>query len=200
MGIDIWEVIEAAKTKPFGFTPFYPGPGIGGHCIPVDPYYLAWKSRSYDRNTRFIELAGEINSRMPYYIIDQIGYVLNLTKKQTFNGSNFLIMGVAYKKNISDFRNSPSLKIIEILERLGAKISVFDPHVQENAFKAALGNEITYLKGFKESDLSLFDAVIIATDHDKVDYEMICQNAHLVFDTKNVVSQLQGPHKNVYRI
>ena len=200
MGIDAWEVIDAAKTKPFGYTAFYPGPGIGGHCIPVDPYYLTWKSRIYDRTARFIELAGEVNSRMPYYVIDEVSYVLNNDFSKPISGSKILVVGLSYKKNISDLRNSPSLKLISILKKFKADITVFDPIVDPDFYAQHGGKGQTKLVNtISDKDIKNYDAVIVATDHDDVDYQMIAQNAKAVFDTKNVMADIKD-RKNIYKV
>ena len=185
MGIDIWEVIDAAKTKPFGFMPFYPGPGLGGHCIPIDPFYLTWKAREYDFQTRFIELAGDVNTQMPYFVIDQIMYALN-ERERSLKGAKLLILGVAYKKNVDDLRESPSLKIIELLEDRGANIEYNDPHCPK------IPKTRKYDLGLASVDLTpellaSQDAIIVLTDHDAYDYEMIAANAPLVIDTRNAL-------------
>jgi UDP-N-acetyl-D-glucosamine dehydrogenase len=186
MDIDIWEVIEAAKTKPFGFHAFYPGPGWGGHCIPIDPFYLTWKAREYDVSLKFIELAGEVNTLMPNYVVDKLIYSLNEHSKSLKN-SQILILGVAYKKNIDDQRESPSLKIIHLLQQQGAKIEYHDPYAP------ACSNHRHYpdinLKSLplNPETLQKFDAVIIATDHNNVDYQMVAKYSSLIIDTRNVL-------------
>ena len=187
MNIDIWEVIEAAKTKPFGFQAFYPGPGLGGHCIPIDPFYLTWKAREYDFSTRFIELAGEINTGMPYYVVQKTSEALGDAGK-SINGSRILILGVAYKKNIDDMRESPSLKLIELFLGKGAKVDYHDP------FIPALPKTRHYsfaLKSVKmqKSVLRRYDCVVIATDHSVFEPEFIVANSQLVVDTRNLVKQ-----------
>jgi len=184
MDIDIWEVIEAAKTKPYGFMPFYPGPGIGGHCIPLDPFYLTWKAREYNYHTRFIELAGEINRNMPGYIVERISKILSKKLKKSLNGAKILLLGVAYKKNIDDLRESPALKVIEKLEEEKAIISYYDPYIQK-----FIKNEKEYksLNKLTAEELEEKDIIIIMTDHSAVDYEMIIKNAKIVFDTRNVI-------------
>ena len=180
MNIDIWEVIEAAKTKPYGFMAFYPGPGLGGHCIPIDPFYLTWKAREYDYHTRLIELAGEINNSMPSFVIDKLMKILNKHKKP-LNGSKVLLLGVAYKKDIDDLRESPALKLIELLEEQGAEIIYNDPHISEFEHKGieykstTLTNEL-----MKDSDITL-----IATNHSKYNYKEIIKYSNIVFDTRN---------------
>ncbi|TCQ27463.1 nucleotide sugar dehydrogenase [Rhizobium sp. PP-CC-3G-465] len=193
MGIDIWEVIDAAKTKPFGYMPFYPGPGLGGHCIPIDPFYLTWKSREYDMPTRFIELAGEINSAMPKHIVGRLAEALDIHLGKALSRSRVLIIGLAYKKNVPDIRESPSLKLIELIEERGGSASFHDPHVDE----IPRTREYLSLKGRRSvplSELAGFDAVLVATDHDDVDYALIAQQAPLVIDTRNVFARrgIQG--------
>ena len=182
MGIDIHEVIRAASTKPFGFVPYYPGPGLGGHCIPIDPFYLTWKAREYGVHTRFIELAGEINSAMPDYVISKVASALN-TARKAINGSRMLVLGIAYKKNVDDMRESPSVMLMEKLRDLGAEVAYSDPHIpvfpemrehQFNLSSVALTAE----------RLQEFDCVLLATDHDKFDYDMIKANARLIVDSR----------------
>jgi UDP-N-acetyl-D-glucosamine dehydrogenase len=182
MGIDIYEVIEAASTKPFGFTPYYPGPGLGGHCIPIDPFYLTWKAREYKLHTRFIELAGEINTYMPTYVIEKVMLALNSIGK-AISKANILVIGVAYKKNVDDLRESPSLEIIEELDHLGAAIQYHDtyipfaPHTRKHHLNL---NSIELTK----DNLKKFDVVLIATDHDNIDYDLIEKEANLIVDTR----------------
>jgi UDP-N-acetyl-D-glucosamine dehydrogenase len=181
MGLDIWEVIEAASTKPFGFHPFYPGPGLGGHCIPVDPFYLSWKAKEWDFRTRFIELAGEINTNMPYHVLAAIGSALNKHKK-SINGSRVLVLGVAYKKDIDDLRESPALTIIELLQKEGAEVSYHDPYIP------FIGKGRKYDLQMKRVDLEQlgrYDFVLIVTDHSDYDYRRIVNEAQLVVDTRN---------------
>ncbi|HZI56467.1 MAG TPA: nucleotide sugar dehydrogenase [Verrucomicrobiae bacterium] len=189
MGIDIWEVIAAASTKPFGFQPFYPGPGLGGHCIPIDPFYLSWKAKEYDFHTRFIELAGEINLSMPYHCVTATASALNRERK-SLNGANVLILGVAYKKDIDDLRESPSLTIIELLQKEGAQVSYNDP------FFDYVGRGRKYnleMKNTPLENLQQYDAVIIVTDHSSYDYAAIVKEANLVVDTRNATKGLQSP-------
>ena len=188
MGIDIWEVIEAASTKPFGFHPFYPGPGLGGHCIPVDPFYLSWKAKEWDFRTRFIELAGEININMPYRVLESVSTALNSHKK-SLNGARVLVLGVAYKKDIDDLRESPSLTIIELLQRNGAQVSYHDPYFP------FIGKGRKYdlqMKCAELNDLSQYDCVVIVTDHSDYDYRRIVQEAKLVVDTRNATRGIQS--------
>lgn len=182
MDIDIHEVIRAAATKPFGFIPYYPGPGLGGHCIPIDPFYLTWKAREYGVHTRFIELAGEVNSSMPDYVITKVASALNLVKK-SINGSRILVLGIAYKKNVDDMRESPSVMLMEKLRDLGADISYSDPHrptfpiMREHHFKLSS-------VPLTPENVSAYDCVLLATDHDKFDYAMIKEKAKLIVDSR----------------
>ncbi|HEY6271295.1 MAG TPA: nucleotide sugar dehydrogenase [Terriglobales bacterium] len=188
MGIDIWEVIEAASTKPFGFHPFYPGPGLGGHCIPVDPYYLSWKAKEFDFHARFIELAGEINTAMPYHVVDSVGGALNRNRK-SLNGSKVLVLGVAYKKDIDDLRESPSLTIIEELQRRGARVAYNDPYfpLVGHGRKYNLQMQCTPL-----ANLEQYDCVLIVTDHSSYDYKRIVSESQLVVDTRNATRGIQS--------
>jgi UDP-N-acetyl-D-glucosamine dehydrogenase len=186
MGIDVWEVIKAASTKPFGFMPFYPGPGLGGHCIPIDPFYLTWKAREYDISTRFIELAGEINTAMPRYVIDKLAGALNERFGKGLKGARILILGIAYKKNVDDLRESPTLKIMELLEAKGAKISYHDPFVPE----VPRSREHPEFAGRRSvvltpATLGEADAALICTDHDGVDYRRVVAHCPLIVDTRN---------------
>ena len=187
MNIDVWEVIKAAETKPFGFTPFYPGPGLGGHCIPIDPFYLSWKAREYDLSTRFIELSGEVNCSMPDYVVTKVSDALNENCK-SINKSTILIVGLAYKKNVDDCRESPSFKLWELLEEKGAKIDYHDPYVtvvpMTREHKKLTGRESLPLS---PEMLNCYDCVLISTDHDEVDYKMINDNAISIVDTRNVI-------------
>jgi len=186
MGIDIWEVIEAASTKPFGFQPFYPGPGLGGHCIPIDPYYLSWKAKEWDFQTRFIELAGEINLSMPYHVVTSVASALNRHKK-ALNGARVLVLGVAYKKDIDDLRESPALTIIELLQKEGAEVSYNDPYIP------LVGKGRKYdlqMKSAPVEDLARYDCVLIVTDHSSYDYAKVVDEAQLVVDTRNATKGL----------
>ncbi|WP_406850480.1 nucleotide sugar dehydrogenase [Chromobacterium phragmitis] len=182
MGIDIHEVIRAAATKPFGFVPYYPGPGLGGHCIPIDPFYLTWKAREYGVNTRFIELAGEVNSAMPDYVVSKVASALNLRKK-AINGSRVLVLGIAYKKNVDDMRESPSVFLMEKLRDLGAEVSYSDPHVPVFPKMREHHFELSSVALTAES-IAGYDCVLLATDHDKFDYELIKAKAQLVVDSR----------------
>ena len=192
MGIDVWEVIEAAKTKPFGFMPFYPGPGLGGHCIPIDPFYLTWKAREFGINTRFIELAGEINTAMPRRVVDRLAEALNDHGGKALRGAKVLLMGLAYKKNVDDIRESPAFKLIELLEARGASVDYYDPYVPE----IQLTREHPTLAGrtgiaYSAESLSLFDAALICTDHDSVDYQLLADHCPLIVDTRNAMARAQ---------
>ncbi|NIO48480.1 MAG: nucleotide sugar dehydrogenase [Candidatus Aminicenantes bacterium] len=188
MDIDIWEVVEAASTKPFGFMPFLPGPGYGGHCIPVDPFYLAWKAKEVDHPTKFIELAGEINTLMPYYVVTKTIEALN-KKGKSARGSRILILGIAYKKDIDDQRESPALKIISLLQKKGAKVSYNDPYVHQSyGHRDYPGLELKSV-ALTEKMLKEFDAVIIATAHSDYDFEWIAENSSLIIDTRNAIKK-----------
>ncbi len=197
MSIDIWEVIDAASTKPFGYMPFYPGPGLGGHCIPIDPFYLTWKAREYDMPTRFIELAGEINTNMPYWVTNKVMETLNVNTK-SLNGARILILGAAYKKNVDDIRESPTLKLIEILEAKGALVDYNDPfvpvmpHVRKYQYDMK-SVEIT------PQNLQQYDAVIISTAHDGYDYETIVKHAQLVIDTRNATKNVKNNRDKIVK-
>jgi UDP-N-acetyl-D-glucosamine dehydrogenase len=187
MGLDIWEVIEAASTKPFGFHPFYPGPGLGGHCIPVDPFYLSWKAKEWDFRTRFIELAGEINTNMPYFVIESVAKALNQQKK-AMNGSHVLVLGVAYKKDIDDLRESPALTIIELLQKEGVQVSYHDPYFP------VIGKGRKYdlqMKCASLDNLGQYDCALIVTDHSDYDYRHIVRESRLVVDTRNATRGIE---------
>ncbi len=197
MGVDIWEVIDGAATKPFGFMPFYPGPGLGGHCIPIDPFYLTWKAREYDLSTRFIELAGEINSNMPLYVVSRLREVLDRTAGIGLSKSRILIVGIAYKKNVSDMRESPSVRLMELLMDQGAQVEFLDPHVPE----IPPMREYPQLKGKKAMAAEKiagagFDAILISTDHDDIDYAALAALGIPVIDTRNAMQKrsLPGDH------
>jgi UDP-N-acetyl-D-glucosamine dehydrogenase len=181
MGVDIWEVIDAASTKPFGFHPFYPGPGLGGHCIPIDPFYLSWKAKEYDFHTRFIELAGEVNGRMPEFVVENVAAALNRQRKAV-NGSKVLVLGMAYKKDIDDLRESPSLTVIELLRAQGAEVAYNDPYFP------AVGRGRHYNLNMRSAPLDglgEYDCVVIMTDHSLYDYAEIVREARLVVDSRN---------------
>ncbi|MDQ3019408.1 MAG: nucleotide sugar dehydrogenase [Bacteroidota bacterium] len=195
MGIDVWEVIEAASTKPFGFTPFYPGPGLGGHCIPIDPFYLTWKAREYEISTKFIELAGEINTAMPEYVVSKVYHALNENKK-CLKGSKILLLGLSYKRDIDDLRESPSLKLIELLQDEGAIVDYSDDYV----------TTIPKLRKYKfnkksvaltKNNISKYDLVLLSTDHTYYDYKLIFDNAKIIVDSRNAFKKFKG--KKLYK-
>lgn len=195
IGIDVWEVIDAAKTKPYGFQAFYPGPGVGGHCIPIDPFYLMWKVREYDYHTRFIELAGEINNIMPDFILERAMKLLNREKKY-LNGSKILILGVAYKQDVDDLRESPALKVIDRLEEEGALVEYHDPFISQFKWKEKTYKSVELTKEkVREKDI-----VIITTAHTTVDYEMVVENAKLVFDTKNATKDIENNREKIIKL
>ena len=192
MGIDVWEVIDAAKTKPYGFMAFYPGPGLGGHCIPIDPFYLTWKAREYNYHTRLIELSGEINNSMPEYVINRAMQILNEDGK-ALRGAKVTILGVAYKKDIDDVRESPVLKIVELLEQHGADYTVVDPYVA--SFKSC-GAKVETVELSKQL-LNDSDLVLVTTDHSDFDYKMIAGESKVIFDTRNAMKDVEKPNKYV---
>jgi len=193
MGINIWEVIEAASTKPFGFQPFYPGPGLGGHCIPIDPFYLSWKAKEFDFRTRFIELAGEVNLQMPYHVVASVGAALN-ERRKTINGSKVLVLGIAYKKDIDDLRESPSLTIIELLQQQGAEVNYHDPYFK---FVGRGRKYDLQMNCASLDDLGKYDCVLIVTDHSDYDYPRIVRESQLVVDTRNATKGITA--KNLVR-
>lgn len=196
MNLDVWEIIDSAATKPFGFMPFYPGPGLGGHCIPVDPYYLSWKAREYDFATRFIELAGEVNTAMPYNVVEAVAHALN-DRQKSIKGSKILLLGVAYKKDVDDLRESPSLKLLELLTERGALLDYNDPYfpalhkMRHYDFSNMRSVELTPEK------LGGYDCVLIATDHSKYDYDAIVRGSKLVVDTRNATRRVKVGHEKV---
>ena len=196
MGIDIWDVINAAKTKPFGFMPFYPGPGLGGHCIPIDPFYLTWKAREFDISTKFIELAGEVNTNMPYYVVSKLQDALG-TNGKSLRGSRILLMGLAYKRDVDDFRESPTLKIMDILERNNCQVDYHDSYIPQfpgdphfPKLKPRKSRPLT------QKTINDADAVLICTDHSNVDYDALSERANIIVDTRNVIS---ATRKNLFR-
>ncbi|MBN2135372.1 MAG: nucleotide sugar dehydrogenase [Acidobacteria bacterium] len=195
MGINIWNVIEAASSKPFGFQPFYPGPGLGGHCIPIDPFYLSWKSKQYDFPTRFIELSGEVNTKMPYYVVERLTYGLNNNKKSV-SGSKILILGVAYKKDVGDTRESPAIKIIELLQELGAEVHYNDPHVEHLVPEHSTLKDMDSVE-LNDNTIKNYDAVVITTDHSTYDYKWIVEKAKLVLDCRNATKEFRNGAKNI---
>jgi UDP-N-acetyl-D-glucosamine dehydrogenase len=199
MGIDIWEVIAAAKTKPFGFMPFYPGPGLGGHCIPIDPFYLTWKAREYGQNTRFIELAGEINTAMPAYVISRVAEALNEAQKP-IKGSSVLVLGLAYKPNVDDERESPSYILMEMLTARGAKVAYYDPYVpiirptREHAHWAG-----TKSVEWNRETVAGYDLVLIATNHASVNYKELAEWAPCIVDTRNAMGVIETKPNQVWK-
>jgi UDP-N-acetyl-D-glucosamine dehydrogenase len=197
LGIDVWEVVEAAATKPFGFMPFFPGPGLGGHCIPIDPFYLSWKARQSGFEARFIELAGHVNGAMPHAVVQKIADALN-TKSKAVNGSRILVAGVAYKRDIDDMRESPALDVMHMLQQRGASVSYIDPYVPKlDGAHWPGGNELESLDRIDAQTLAEFDCVAILTDHKVFDYSSIVRHSDIVVDTRNAVKQ---PAPNVFRL
>ncbi|MCA9285765.1 MAG: nucleotide sugar dehydrogenase [Phycisphaerales bacterium] len=197
MDIDVWEVIRAASTKPFGFQAFYPGPGLGGHCIPIDPFYLTWKAKAINQNTRFIELAGEVNANMPHYVVTCLAEALNEDAKP-LKGSRVLVLGIAYKKNVDDVRESPAAEIIELLRDAGAEVAYHDPHLP--AFPSMRKHRVDLRSiALDPKTVAQQDAVFIITDHDAVDYPMIGEHARLVVDTRNAMERVERPKARVVK-
>ncbi|MHC4079870.1 MAG: nucleotide sugar dehydrogenase [Planctomycetota bacterium] len=197
MKIDVWEVIEAASTKPYGFQPFYPGPGLGGHCIPIDPFYLTWKAKAIGRSTKFIELAGEINAQMPAYVVSRLVSALN-EQGRALNGASILVIGIAYKPNIDDIRESPAAEIIELLWTAGAKVAYHDPHIAR--FPDMRDHKIDLVsEPLSEKLLSEHDCVLIVTDHDAIDYDLIGRHAKLVVDTRNAMARVAEPQATIVK-
>jgi UDP-N-acetyl-D-glucosamine dehydrogenase len=193
MGIDIWEVVDAAATKPFGFAAFQPGPGLGGHCIPIDPFYLTWKAREYDFSTRFIELAGEVNQNMPYYCRSRVSQALNHGAHKSVAGARVLVLGIAYKADISDWRESPAVKVIELLKKAGASVAYHDPHVPSFAANGLALESVP----LAPSD---YDAVVIATAHSGIDYARLVDEAHLVVDLRNATGRAGIASEKVWKL
>ena len=197
MDIDIWEVVRAASTKPFGYTPFYPGPGLGGHCIPIDPFYLTWKAREFEINTKFIELAGEINTYQPYYVVERSMEILNKFKKP-LNGSKVLILGASYKKDIDDMRESPSLKLIEIFRERCAEVYYSDSYVPKLPKTRRYNYEMESVELTAET-VSKYDLIVLSTDHSNFDYKMIAENAKLIIDTRNAFEKNKISSNKIYK-
>ncbi len=197
MGIDVWEVIRAASSKPFGFTAFYPGPGLGGHCIPIDPFYLSWKAREFGLTTRFIELAGEVNVSMPQYVIDKVMHALN-DRGKALKGSKILVLGLAYKKDVDDVRESPSIELIELLRKNGAKVDYNDPHVPRT-HKMREHDLKMISKKLSAKMLRSYDAVLISTDHSSYDYPFIVDNAKLVIDTRDATKKVRRGRSKIVK-
>jgi UDP-N-acetyl-D-glucosamine dehydrogenase len=199
MGIDVWEVIEAAKTKPFGFMAFYPGPGLGGHCIPIDPFYLTWRAREFERSTRFIELAGEINTAMPMHVVERIGEALNAVSKP-LRGSRILVLGLAYKPNVDDERESPSYRIMELLSKRGAEVAYYDPYVpvirptREHPHWAG-----TRSISWDRATIEGFDAAVIATAHASINYQELADWAPCIVDTRNAMASVRVSPDKVWK-
>jgi len=201
MGISIWEVIDAASTKPFGYMPFYPGPGVGGHCIPLDPYYLAHKAKEYDFHTRFIELAGEINESMPYHVVSRLMEILNARGK-SLDGSKILLLGITYKKDVGDLRESPALKILSLLQNKGADVSYHDPYIKElpvsskglpvSSIEPLVSSTKLFSQELNENLLSTIDCVVITTDHSSYNYPWILEKSSLIFDTRGVTRSFRN--------
>ena len=193
MGIDIWEVVDAAATKPFGFMPFQPGPGLGGHCIPIDPFYLTWKAREFDFQTRFIELAGEVNQNMPYYCRSRVSQALNHGAQKALSGSNVLVLGVAYKADIADWRESPAVKLIELLRNAGAAVAYHDPHVPSFATDGLALESVPFVPGD-------YDVVVIATAHSEIDYAQLVSDSELVVDLRNATGRAGVTSDKVWKL
>ena len=193
LGIDVWEVIDAAATKPFCFMKFTPGPGLGGHCIPIDPHYLSWKLKTLDYNARFIELAAEMNTSMPFHMVDLVREGLN-RKRKAISGSQILVIGVAYKKNVNDVRESPALDVMKLLENDGAELSFYDPYV---SFVRLNGNSMLVIETLTKETLNNSDAIVIMTDHDQIDFQFVEENSDLIIDSRNVI---KNDHPNVIKL
>lgn len=195
LGVDVWEIVNAAATKPFGFMPFYPGPGLGGHCIPIDPSYLAWKLRFHNYRAKFIELATEINGHMPEYVVDRVTRILN-ERKMSVNGTKILLLGMAYKADIDDVRESPALDVMVLLKKLGAEVDYYDPHV------SAVREDGHYIQSIelKAEKLSEYDLVVITTDHKKVNYQLVIDHSKIIFDTRNALQKLGYHGTNIIRL
>jgi UDP-N-acetyl-D-glucosamine dehydrogenase len=196
LGIDVWEVVDAAKTKPFGFMPFYPGPGLGGHCIPIDPFYLSWKAKQNGFEPRFIELAGHVNASMPHAVVDKIAEALN-TQRKAVNGSHILISGVAYKRDIDDLRESPALDIMALLHTRGARLSYIDPHVPFIKGTGWSGGFDMRATSLDEAGRLAVDCAVIVTDHSSIDYDALVAAAPVVVDTRNAIKK---PYAHVFRL
>ena len=196
MNIDVWEVVDAAKTKPFGFMAFYPGPGLGGHCIPIDPFYLSWKAKQTGFEPRFIELAGHVNASMPHFVVDKVADALN-EKRKAINGSNVLIAGVAYKRDIDDMRESPALDVMGLLDAKGARVAYADPYVPELHGRDWTGRRDLRSVELTRGTIAQYDCVVIITDHKVFDYDLLVKEADLIVDTRNAI---KAPHANVFRL
>lgn len=200
MDIDVWEVIDAAKTKPFGFMAFYPGPGLGGHCIPIDPFYLSWKAQEHGISTRFIELAGQINVNMPAHVVDKLAAAVDQRFAKGLNGAKILILGVAYKRNVDDMRESPALTIMDLLRARGAQVSYYDPFVEEiSATRDHATLEHLRTINWDPDSFDAYDAALICTDHDGVDYDALVQHSRLVVDTRNATKDVTAGREKIVR-
>src|SRR5438034_5845549 len=198
MNIDLWEVIDAASSKPFGYTPFYPGPGLGGHCIPIDPFYLSWKAKEYDFATRFIQLAGEINTSIPYYVVESIGKALN-DRSRSIRGSKILLLGVAYKKDVDDVRESPALEIMELLQERGAELSYSDPYIARlHKMRAHDFSNMSSIS-LSEELLRSQDLVLITTDHSSIDYQWVVDHASTIVDTRNATRRVTRGREKIVK-
>jgi UDP-N-acetyl-D-glucosamine dehydrogenase len=198
MGIDVWEVVNAARTKPFGFMPFYPGPGLGGHCIPIDPFYLSWKAKEAGFEARFIELAGHVNASMPHYVADKVGEALN-TQRKAVNGSSILILGIAYKKDIDDIRESPALDVMHVLQDRGANVSYTDPHAPVLRARDWPGKTDMTSVPLTRDEVAKYDIVVVLTDHKAFDYSMVVECSRLVLDTRNALG-IHAGRSHVFRL
>jgi UDP-N-acetyl-D-glucosamine dehydrogenase len=196
LGLDVWEVVKAAATKPFGFMPFYPGPGLGGHCIPIDPFYLSWKAKQTGFDPRFIELAGQVNGGMPHFVVDKIADALNRHHK-SINGSTILILGLAYKRDVDDMRESPSLDVMALLHQKGAQVGYVDSHVPALAAPAWPGGFDMVAEPLIRESIAAADCVAILTEHRDVDYDMVLKSARLIVDTRNAIA---GRHPHVFKL
>jgi UDP-N-acetyl-D-glucosamine dehydrogenase len=196
MNIDVWEVVDAAKTKPFGFMAFYPGPGLGGHCIPIDPFYLSWKAKQTGFEPRFIELAGHVNASMPHFVVDKVVEALNERRKPV-NGSTVLIAGIAYKRDIDDMRESPALDVMGLLHAKGAKLAYADPYVPQLHAREWSGREDLRAVEMTRGSISQYDCVVIVTDHKAFDYDGLVAEADVIVDTRNAI---KAPHPNVFKL
>ncbi len=197
MDIDVWEVIDAAATKPFGFMPFYPGPGLGGHCIPIDPFYLTWKAREYELSTRFIELAGEVNAGMPHYVVDRVAWALN-ERQKPLKGSRVLVLGIAYKKDVDDVRESPALRVIELLRERGADVAYHDPYIPKTHKMRHYDLGMTSVP-LTDEVLRQSDVVLVVTDHSSIDYARVVREARLVVDSRNATRKVTDGRDKIVR-
>jgi UDP-N-acetyl-D-glucosamine dehydrogenase len=199
MGIDVWEVINSAKTKPFGFMPFYPGPGLGGHCIPIDPFYLTWKAREYGQHTRFIELAGEINTSMPQYVVNRVADALN-DRRKSLNGSKVLVLGIAYKADVDDDRESPSYALMDLLTKRGVQVSYYDPHIPVIRPSREFGHWAgTKSVSWTKEVLRSFDVVLISTQHAAVNYKELAEYADCIVDARNAMAAIKTRPGQVWK-